>query len=182
MRRDGEYSAGSLRSAAVLILVGRLLVGCGDGGEGPEQTACAMRAPDFTLPDLAQRPHRLQEYLARPVLLFFFTSWCPACRSQIPQLKEIERNSDSLGMRLVAIGAGLADTSENIRAYAVQHRLPYIVLYDDGSAVSERLGVETVPAAFLIRTDRCMIPIGSRVSVADIRALLEQSTRSTAWR
>lgn len=131
-----------------------------------------MRAPEFVLPDLAGRPHRLQEYLDRPVLLYFFTSWCPVCRSQIPQLKEIERNSDSLGVRLVAIGAGLADTSENIRTYAVQHRLPYVVLYDDGSAFSEQLGVKNVPAAFLVLTDHCMIPIGSRVSVADIQALL----------
>jgi len=166
-----------MRSVAALILGSGLLVGCGDGGKDPVQAACTIQAPDFSLPDLAGRPHRLQEYLDRPVLLFFFTSWCPICRSEIPALKEIERNTGSLGVRLVAVGAGLGDTSENVRAYALQHRLPYVVLYDDGSTVSGRLGVNAVPAAFLIRTDRCMVPLGSRLSTADIRWVLGQSVR-----
>jgi len=155
------------------LTVASLLLGCGEGDKGLSQAICRYHVTDFSLPDLAGRPHRVREYLDRgPVLLFFFTSWCPFCRSEIPQLKEIERERDALGVRLVAIGAGLNDTVETVRRYAVQHRLPYVVLYDDESAVSARFGVKAVPAAFLVRQDGCMTALGSRVTASSLKPFL----------
>lgn len=122
--------------------------------------------------DLSGRMHALKEYTGdQPVVLFFFTSWCPYCHKQIPTLKAIDRGRKALGVKLVTIGAGLEDTADNVRGYALENRLPYVVLYDEGAKVSARYGVKVVPAAFLVRQDGCMTQLGRHVSVAQLTQL-----------
>lgn len=161
--------------AWLLIAFGLLLIGCTNqqsAPKTPDSAACATPAPAFRLPDLAGRMHTLKEYTDdQPVVLFFFTSWCPYCHKQIPTLKAIDRDRKALGVKLVAIGAGLEDTAENVRGYALENRLPYVVLYDEGANVSTRYGVKVVPAAFLVRQDGCMTQLGRHVSVAQLTQL-----------
>lgn len=114
----------------------------------------AKQAADFTLPDLAGKPHRLAAYLDKgPVLLVFFTTWCPYCKKEIPTLKQVYREYGSKGLQLVAINAGLADSLENARRYALQHRLPYAVLYDTDGTTAGQYGVRAVPKIVYIQQD-----------------------------
>jgi len=149
-----------------------MLTGCGDRAQTSKVSvaACSTPAPDFRLPDLAGRGHTLKEYTDdQPVVLFFFTSWCPYCRKQIPTLKAIDRDRKALGVKLVAIGAGLEDTADNVRRYALENRLPYVVLYDEGANVSARYGVKVVPAAFLVQQDGCMRWLDRQLSASQLR-------------
>lgn len=112
------------------------------------------QAVDFTLPDLAGKPHGLAEYLDKgPVMLVFFTTWCPYCKKEIPMLKQVYRQYGSKGLQLVAINAGLADSLENAKQYALQHRLPYVVLYDADGTISGQYGVRAVPKIVYIQQD-----------------------------
>lgn len=159
----------------MLVTAGLLLAGCSDRDRNqadPATIGCATPAIPFRLPDLAGRSHTLAEYADdQPVVLFFFTSWCPYCHKQIAALKAIDREQQSLGLKLVAVGAGLEDTADNVRRYALENRLPYVVLYDAGAVVSAQYGVNVVPVAFLVRQDGCMTRLGSRVSVAQLTQL-----------
>lgn len=166
--------------ARLLLAFGLLLVGCNDQQQSSTTPVSAethgraecMPAPAFRLPDLSGRMHALKEYTGdQPVVLFFFTSWCPYCHKQIPTLKAIDRGRKALGVKLVTIGAGLEDTADNVRGYALENRLPYVVLYDEGAKVSARYGVKVVPAAFLVRQDGCMTQLGRHVSVAQLTQL-----------
>lgn len=132
------------------------------------------QATDFTLPDLAGRPHTLTEYLARgPVLLVFFTTWCPYCRKAIPALKQIHTDYGDGRLTVVAVNAGLADSLENARRYALEHRLPYPVLYDADGSVSARYGVQGVPRMFLVRGDGTVVANATRVPREAVDTLME---------
>ncbi len=49
------------------------LLGLGAGERAARMAS--LQAPDFTLPDLAGRPHRLSDYRGRRVLLVSWASW-----------------------------------------------------------------------------------------------------------
>ncbi len=43
-----------------------------------------VAAPDFALPDLQDKTHRLADYRGRPLLVTFWAVWCPSCRKEMP--------------------------------------------------------------------------------------------------
>lgn len=161
-----------------------LMAGCERESASPISTdippaSMPKQAIDFTLPDLAGRPHALTEYLERgPVMLVFFTTWCPYCRREIPSLKAAYREYGATGLQVVAVNAGLADSLENARAYALEHRLPYPVLYDADGDIAGRYGVRSVPQLFYILQDGRIGGTSRQVSRRAILSLLE-TTMST---
>lgn len=151
------YSVHRMFSALLIGLI--LLAGCEreDASSLDKKTVKSIlpeTAIDFTLPDLAGKPHQLSEYLAKgPVVLVFFTTWCPYCKKAIPALKQLYRDYNSRGLQVIAVNAGLADSLEQARQYTLEHRLPYVVLYDADGVASGLYGVQLVPKIFYIRQD-----------------------------
>lgn len=75
--------------------------------ELPARTLRARRpvpARDFTLSTLDGRPFRLTDYRGRIVLINFWTTWCPACVSEIPELIALQKQH---GDHLVVVGVSL---------------------------------------------------------------------------
>jgi len=84
--REGEFlrdgSAG-FNLAALARLLGQPIVHdtaygvwfFGESADVRSKALQSLRAPDFTLPDLAGRPHALADYRGKKVLLVFWASW-----------------------------------------------------------------------------------------------------------
>jgi len=161
------------------LLIGMiLLAGCEQQSTstidaGVANKTAPKQATDFTLPDLAGNPHGLNEYLQKgPVMLVFFTTWCPYCKKEIPALKQVYREYGSKGLQLVAINAGLADSLQNAKRYALQHRLPYAVLYDTDGTIAGQYGVRSVPQIFYIQQGGRIAQTSRQVSQQAISGLL----------
>ena len=82
--REGEFVRGArVNVAALWRHLGRAVAHSDRGhvwvlgGERarPRRGAILARAPDFTLPDPAGRPHSLSDYLGKKVLLVTWASW-----------------------------------------------------------------------------------------------------------
>lgn len=163
---------------SALLMSTILLAGCEQQSTsaidaGVANNAVPKQAVDFTLPDLAGNPHNLNEYLQKgPVMLVFFTTWCPYCKKEIPALKQVYREYGSKGLQLVAINAGLADSLENAKRYALQHRLPYAVLYDMDGITAGKYGVRAVPKIVYIQQDGNMSYTSQYVDKKAIAGLL----------
>ncbi|MEO8428006.1 MAG: redoxin domain-containing protein [Verrucomicrobiota bacterium] len=71
-------------------------------------TSVATAAPrlpeDFALRDLTGEKVRLSDYRGKVVLLNFWTTWCPACLVEIPDLIELQRKHAD---RLIVLGISL---------------------------------------------------------------------------
>jgi peroxiredoxin len=108
-------------------------------------------APDFQLPDLGGRLHRLKEYRGRIVLLDFWSCECPHSeRTDAVILSAFEAWREEAD--LLVIASNRNETISAIRAAAFARRLP-TVLVDADQAVADLYGAQTTPHVFLIDAD-----------------------------
>ena len=52
----------------------------------PLRTETSELATNFTLLDLENKEFSLSDFKGKPVILFFWTTWCPYCRGELKKL------------------------------------------------------------------------------------------------
>ena len=112
---------------ALCIVVPLAVTGCMPTPPTPTPTPTPGMEKDFTLLDLNGRSFTLSDHLGKPIVLCFFMSNCPACKSEVPHLNSVhQKYADSEELMVIGIGirAGIA---EFVQSQGVQ----YLVLQDD---------------------------------------------------
>lgn len=106
--------------------------------------------PDFSLKDISGKKIKFSEFRGKVVLIEFWATWCEACREAIPDLIEIyEKNkNNAFEMLTISVDEG-SDSSERIRDFIKEYRIPYTVMLD-GMELGKKFGVYTIPTIFLV--------------------------------
>ena len=117
--------------------------------EGAGMADAAKLAPDFTLYDIYQDAYTLSGYRDKqPVLLLFWTTWCPFCRKELTVLNGMYSSLAADGIEVLSVNVGeLSSTVEN---FVQNYRLAYRILLDRDSRVATLYGLIGVPTYILI--------------------------------
>jgi peroxiredoxin Q/BCP len=96
-------------------------------------------APNFTLPDVRGTQHTLRHLVAQsPVVLMFYPADnTPLCTKQNCMVRDRFAELEAAGVRVVGLSPQSASTKE---AFASGHRLPQLLLVDQGSKVAAKYG------------------------------------------
>jgi thiol-disulfide isomerase/thioredoxin len=94
-------------------------------------------APDFTLVSLRGENHTLKEHAGEPVILNFWTTWCPPCLEEMPALQRVYENYQEEGLIILAIDLIEIDYPEQVEPYVKELGLTFPILLDVRSEVSE---------------------------------------------
>jgi peroxiredoxin len=124
--------------------------------------------PKVTLNYVGKTP----DIKGKPMLLEFWATWCPPCRKSIPHLNEIYAKFKDRGLAVV----GVTDESEMvIRKFEKEVPMDYPVATDTGGRLGEKLGVESIPTAFLINKEGKITWQGHPMNLpeAEIEKILE---------
>jgi peroxiredoxin len=108
-------------------------------------------APSFELALLDGRTVSSRSLKGRVVVLDFWTTWCPPCRREFPELEKVyARFQARRDVAFYAVDGGRGDTPEQARRYFREagYRLP--VAYDHGSKVYEAFGAPGFPTLVVI--------------------------------
>jgi thiol-disulfide isomerase/thioredoxin len=101
---------------------------------------------------LEGKPLRLADFGGRPVIAFFWASWCPHCRNELPVLESLQAK---LGERLPIIAINVEERSvfkKLLRALGDTSRLRHT--YDPGLLSAKALSKpSSVPYTLLLRGD-----------------------------
>lgn len=101
-------------------------------------------APPLSGLDLQQQSIDLAALRGEPVLVYFWSSWCPVCKLMDGTIADIARDHRVVTVSMQSGGA------EEIRQAMREQGTDFIVLADPEARLAERWGVIGVPTAFVI--------------------------------
>lgn len=101
-------------------------------------------APDFDLPDLAGKRHKLEEYRGRKLLLVFFNPGCGYCTQMAPEIAQLPTDGQIIP---VLITAGSAEANGKL---VQEHKLRCPMLLDEKGEVGLRYQMSGTPTGYLI--------------------------------
>ncbi len=107
-------------------------------------------APDWVLTSADSREVRLSEAVEeRPVILFFWATWCPFCKALMPHLQSIELE---YGDRVEILALHFRDDNDPT-AFIRERGYAFTVLPDAGP-VAELYGVHGTPGVIVVDRQR----------------------------
>lgn len=112
------------------------------------------------------------EMEGKPLLLEFWATWCPPCRTSIPHLNEIHAKFKDRGLQVVGV---TDEPNAAIKKFQKDVPMDYAVATDTGGRLNEKMGVSSIPTAFLISTSGEVVWEGhpNRLTDGDIEKILE---------
>ena len=123
-----------------IIMASLMFSGCSQAGE--HSMKAQNTATDFTLEKLKGGEISLSDILeTKKAVLVFWTTWCPNCRTVVPQVEKLYRE-DKAGVIGIDVGESRAKVERFIRKFAVS----YPVALDTNGRVASLYKVRGVPA------------------------------------
>ena len=105
--------------------------------------------PDFELPRLGGGTVKMSELKGHPVLINYWTTWCPPCKEELPLLQARQDQYPDL----VVLAVDTDEEEPVVKAYIDQYGYTFTVLLDFDWEVERLLGVQAYPTTFFVDAD-----------------------------
>lgn len=107
--------------------------------------------PALVLDDLEGRPHRLESYRGKVVLINFWATWCEPCRDEMPSIERLRRSMEGRSFAVLAVN--LAEPQSRIRAFLEKMSVGFTVLLDRDTAAAKAWKARILPATYILGPD-----------------------------
>ncbi len=102
------------------------------------------KAPPISALDVDGRPATLAQYQGKPVLLYFWATWCPICKFEHGMMTSLAEDYQVLA---VAIQSG---SKEEVKMAMKVEEAEYRTINDPEGAIASQYGIRGVPTSFII--------------------------------
>lgn len=122
----------------------------------PEEIA----APDFSMVDKDGNPVQLSELIEnqQPIVLNFWASWCPPCKSEMPEFETVFKDlGTQVQFVMVNLTDGSRETIEKGSAYIEEQGFTFPVYYDTEQEGAGTYGIYSIPSTLFIDKDGIVI-------------------------
>ena len=113
----------------------------------PYKFTAGSPAPDFTLQSASGGTVSLADFRGKKVVVNFWATWCPPCRSEMPDMEQVstERKND-----VVVLAVNVQEARAPVRDFADKYSLSFPILMDTAGEVTQGFGVQSLPTTFFI--------------------------------
>lgn len=133
-----------------------------------QRTLAEGPAPALRAPLLSGAVFDLADEAQRPVLVYFWASWCPVCRLEQGSVSALARDH-----RVVTVAMQSGD-ARAVAAYLREHGLDWPVIDDPDGALAARWGVRATPTFFVVDRAR-------RIRFREVGYTSETGLRLRLW-
>ena len=158
-KRNLILVASALPLAALFTLLGWVVVQSGGspGGFGinsrfGEVPVDQRPAREFQVVTLEGDPVSLRGLRGKVVMLDFWSSWCPPCRTEAPALSQVYREYRDRDVEF--IGMAIWDDPGSVEDHVLEFDVPYHNAMDDKGEIAIDYGVAGIPREVLHRPGR----------------------------
>ncbi|MCJ7715036.1 MAG: TlpA family protein disulfide reductase [Anaerolineales bacterium] len=139
----------------------------------PQET---FLAPEFRLSTTDGDEISLSELFGSPVIVNFWASWCPPCRSEMPAFQQIYEEYEEKGLVIAAVNATNQDSISNAVDFVSTNNLTFPVLLDISGAASSSYNLHSLPTTFFIDSEGVIrkVIIGGPIPTSLIRVEIEK--------
>lgn len=110
-----------------------------------------VMSSDFTVQDVNGNPVQLSDYYGKPIVLNFWASWCPPCKSEMPDFNEAYlETGDRVAFLMVNMTDGERETLETGRSYVESQGFTFPVYYDTKMEAATLYSVTAIPTTYFI--------------------------------
>ena len=151
---------------------------------GEKQVSSEIRS-DFNLNTIDQEETlRLSDLRGKIVMVDFWSSWCPPCRQEAPELQKAYEDFQDQDVEFV--GIAIWDVDSETRKFKNAYGLEYPILVDPRGAIAVEWGVLGLPEKFFLNREGEVVKkyVGpmtrDRVGL-EIRQMLEKTPIDTQY-
>ncbi|MCF8109655.1 MAG: TlpA family protein disulfide reductase [Desulfohalobiaceae bacterium] len=122
-------------------------------------------APDIELQTARGTPFSLQQYVGqKPVLLIFWTTWCPYCKQAFKEMDAFLADYDPESLAVIGINSGWRDTVSRMQRFQEQYQLDIPLAFDTDHRVSQKYAIQGVPTIILVDQNKEVVYSGHRLT------------------
>lgn len=132
-------------------------------------------APDFTLETADNQTLTMSGLRGKPVLINFWTSWCPPCKAEMPALQRVYQDYQSEDLVILGINATNQDSQIAALNFAAENGLSFPILLDTAGEVSAIYQLRSLPTSYFVNQEGIIqeVVVGGPMSEALIRINVE---------
>jgi peroxiredoxin len=103
---------------------------------------------EIKLKNLNGKSVNVSDFKGKIVFLNFWTTWCPDCRVEMPEMKKLflQFKEDDF----VMVTVNLRESSKKVRAFFKKYKLTFNALLDFDGSVGIAFGIRSIPTTFIL--------------------------------
>jgi len=107
-----------------------------------------VKAIDFKLKDLDGKELSLSDLIGKKIFLNFWATWCPPCKSEMPEIEKLYQETKDSDLIIVAVEIG--EPLSTVKPFINNNKYNFKVLLDTDQSVASKYGISAIPASYFI--------------------------------
>ncbi|MCL2527190.1 MAG: TlpA family protein disulfide reductase [Defluviitaleaceae bacterium] len=108
-----------------------------------------LMAPDFAMYGIDGNQVRLSDFFGKPIVLNFWTTWCPACVTETPYFQQLY---EEVGSDVHILKVSLGEAPEHVGNFIASGGYDFPVFIDEGDGAA-LYNVARIPMTFFINAE-----------------------------